>query len=213
LKRGSPVSRSSPSSAPRITHTGCIQVLNQDNGGAVLGYISSSTSSGYYFIQSCGAKPVPPGCLKVTFTTDKSGRGDRLRLTMTNSDDLPNYPLFGLNQGRVTTSSDLAPGSANYLYVGGVANPGTAPGSVPMTVSNDRPPGNGGLTSETDVWKYNSATGSLTAHWINSDHTRQKTFLFTQFNALYAGEDPGSFYAQLPVPVTNIEFKFVPTSP
>jgi hypothetical protein len=81
---GSPVRRHNPSGVPQptVTHNGCLQVINTDNNN-VLGYVSSSASGGYYFLQSGNANSVPAGCLAVTFTTDQSGSGDHLRITMT----------------------------------------------------------------------------------------------------------------------------------
>ncbi|KAF5328325.1 hypothetical protein D9619_013353 [Psilocybe cf. subviscida] len=78
------------------------------------------------------------------------------------------YPLLGFMTGFANTSPNLAPGSFNYLYLGGVQEtpayspPVNQPNSFTGATSID-------VSTESAIWNYDAATGRLTPHWINED--------------------------------------------
>jgi len=205
LRRGSPVRRSNPSSVPpvKITHRGIIEVHNAGNGN-LLGYISKNLGNG-------GAQyvydPSLSNALSVSFDTDQTNSCSQLDINAVDSN--PSWPLLGLVQGRDDSSSDLAPGSYQYLYIAGVANPGTKPGDTPTQISNSYFIGSP-RTAETAVWTFNSATGALTLQWINTDGSSPNMQTFTQSTGLYASSDMNAFFARYPAPVTPVTYNFVP---
>jgi hypothetical protein len=142
--------------------------------------------------------PSSSGALIVDFTLDGTS-GTQINLTPEN---LPEgSPDFGPVEGRDSTSPDIAPGSLNYLYLGGTN--GTAPGSTPQ-------PGNffsttTGLakSSESAVWAINVIAGTLVPQWVNTDGSTPTTFVFVQSNHVYAGGDPDAFHSRFPAPVTT----------
>lgn len=93
---GTPVRRTSPSSAPpvKITHTGIIGVLDPSNN--ILGYVSEDLGNGgtqYVY------DPSLANALVVTFQTDRSGSGTKLDITAvvsSNTSLVWNYPHFPL---------------------------------------------------------------------------------------------------------------------
>jgi hypothetical protein len=186
-----------------ITRTGVIEVLNANNNN-VLGYVSKNLVNGG---AQYGYDPSIANALIVSFTTDQSGSGSDLDISTTNSN--PSWPLLGLVQGRDDTDSNFTPGSYEYGYLGGVANPGTQPGDRPTLIDNSYFIGSP-RTAETAVWTFNSATGTLTPVWINQDGTTPALQTWTQSTGLYIGGDQSAFFARYPAPVTPVTYVFVP---
>lgn len=96
--------------------------------------------------------------------------GSQLNFNMLND----NRGVFlGLVVGRDSTSSDISPGSFNYLYVSPVSAPGTAPGSTPQSIPSYFSTSSGlDKQAETSVWSVNVVDGTITCQWINTDHSK-----------------------------------------
>jgi len=203
MRRGTPVRRTNPSAVPvPMTHTGVVQVLDSSNN--VLGYIAKDLgNAGAQYVYN----PSITNALAVTFQTDQTGSGTQLDINAVNSN--PSWPFLGLVQGREDTDSNLSPGSYEYLYLAGVANPGTQPGDSPQSISNSYFIG-APRTAETAVWTFDITTGVLTPQWINTDGSSPAEQFFTQSTGLYVGGSQDAFHSRFPAPVTAISFKFIP---
>lgn len=179
-------------SAAAINYTAAITVTSTT--GDSLGYLQDSPD--YWTPQTTTTSA---DALIVTFTLDGTS-GTRVNLAPQNLAE-PGFPLFGLVQGRDSTSANIGSGNFNYLYLGGVSE--TAPGATPQTSGNyfssvSR------LTkaSESAVWTIDVTTGLLLPVWINSDGSTPTTFIFVQSNHVYAGGDPAAFQSRFPANVT-----------
>jgi len=118
---------------------------------------------------------------------------------------------FGPVVGRDSTSSDIAAGSFNYLYLDPTAAPGTPPGSTPQSVPSFFSTSTGlDKQAETAVWNVNLVTGAVTAQWINTNGDTPATQIFVQSNHVYAGGDPEAFHSRFPAPVTTVSLTFIP---
>ncbi|KAF9651403.1 hypothetical protein BDM02DRAFT_867254 [Thelephora ganbajun] len=212
LRRGTPVRRTDPSETPepspepspkpepkKIHHRGIIQVKS---GNSVLGYVSSDAAVYSYHYGTIDHAVI------VNFETDKTGSGTQLNLVPENS-DIKNFEFLGLVQGRDSTNSVLSSGSYNYLYLAGTHE--TAPGSPPTHVGNSYEATHGSpRTSESAVWTFDSATGTLAPRWVNPDGSLPNVQYFTQSTYIYIGGDENAFHSRYPTPVTSITFEFVP---
>jgi len=203
MRRGTPVRRTDPSAVPPTTpgtdhHRGIIAVTRLSDN-SVLGYVSAASLStgqfGYRDISSA---------LIVDFDTPKTGPATQLNLGTENSDS--GFTFAGLVQGRDSTSSNVAPGSFNYLYLAGTAP--TSPGATPQSVPNSYHIG-APRTSESAVWTYDSGSGVLSPIWINTDGTTPPVQYFVQSGGIYIGGDSGAFHSRFPAPVDLVEFVFV----
>ncbi|KAF7353596.1 hypothetical protein MVEN_01043900 [Mycena venus] len=131
--------------------------------------------------------------------------GDRNLVTL--NSDIPSLALLGLVQSRGDTSSGLAKGISNYLYLASTEQ--TPPNATPQNVGNSFSSVPGGpLPSESAVWTHDPVTHTLKAHWINSDGSPAPTIAFTHGPAIYLG-DPEAFYQAHEVPVRKIAFVFM----
>jgi len=120
--------------------------------------------------------------------------------------------FLGLVVGRDSTSSDIGPGSFNYLYLDPVSSPGTPPGSTPQSIPSLFSTSSGlDKQAETSVWAVNIADGAITCQWINTDSSSPATVEFAQSNHVYAGGDANAFHSRFPSPVTIVTLKFIPT--
>jgi hypothetical protein len=116
---------------------------------------------------------------------------------------------LGMVQGRDNQDSNLAAGSFHYTYLASTNE--TPPGSVPADVGNSYSTATGlARTSESAVWTYNSATGILSPHWVNTDGSLPAIEYFTQSTAIYMGGDAAAFNSRFPAPIFRIAFDFVP---
>ncbi|KAH8814554.1 hypothetical protein DL96DRAFT_416441 [Flagelloscypha sp. PMI_526] len=201
--RATRTSRSSPSDLPPVPYSGIIEVHNADNGN-LIGYISKNLVNGG---AQFGYDPSIANALLVSFELPAGATSGSPQIHNLNSN--PDWPLLGLVQGRDDTDSNVKPGSYQYLYIGGVANPGTQPGDGPTLIDNSYFIG-AARTAETSVWTFDAATGSLTLTWVNEDGTLPDLQVWTQSTGLYAGGDKAAFVARYPAPATSVTYKFVP---
>ncbi|KAJ7054557.1 hypothetical protein C8F01DRAFT_1374194 [Mycena amicta] len=191
--------RTQSSPVPPVTYSGVLQVFS---GDVSLGYIAPDPN---YWTPLLTADA--NSALQVSFQLNQgSTAGSQLDFTQLNDN---RGGLFGFVLGRDSTSSDIAPGSFNYLYLDPVATssgPGSTPQSTPSYFSTSS-----GLDkqAETSVWSVDLTSGDVSAQWINSDSSAPTTILFVQSNHLYAGGDPDAFHSRFPAPVTAVTLKFI----
>lgn len=189
----------SPVVAPS-TNRGYIQVLSADSNGnptGVLGYVARTTYINTQYLVT----PSLDDALLV------APSGDRDLLTL--NSDIAAPAFLGLVQGRDDTSSGLATGSSNYLYLASTAQ--TSPGSTPQNVGNSFTTVYGDENAaESAVWTLDPVNRSLIAQWINSDGSRAPTIGFTQGSAIYFSGDLGAFQQMYPAPVQQVVFVYVP---
>jgi len=212
MRRGSPVARHhhQPSSVPPppttyTIHSGVIEVHNSANGN-LLGYIGKNLGNGgAQFVYD----PALSNALVVSFQTVQGGPATQTHLDISMQNSNPSWPLLGLVQGRDDTTSDLSSGSYQYLYLGGVDNPGTQPGDKPTSIDNSYFIGSP-RTAETAVWTFFSSNNTLFPQWINTDGTSPVVQQWTQSTGLYSGGDQNAFFARFPAPVTSLYYIFVP---
>ncbi|KAH8814553.1 hypothetical protein DL96DRAFT_1504618 [Flagelloscypha sp. PMI_526] len=203
--RASRTRRSSPSDLPPTQHTGVIEVRRADNNN-LLGYIGKDLISG---AQSIYTESIADA-LQVSFELPFGATSGTPQIKNMNSN--PDWPLLGLVQGRDNTDSNVNAGSFQYLYMGGVANPGTQPGDRPTSIDNSYSTVTGKpRTVETSVWTVDTITGSMTLTWVNeSDGKPFNLQTWTQSIAVYAGGDQGAFGSRYPSPLTTVTYTFVP---
>jgi len=192
---------SQPSSLPSVTYSVVIQVLS---GDTVLGYVAPDPNYWTPLIT-----PDINSALRVSFQLPLGATsGSQLGLTQLNDN---RGVFFGPVVGRDSTSSNIAQGSFNYLYLDPIAAPGTPPGSTPQSVPSYFSTSTGlDKQAETSVWSVDLITGALSAQWINTDSTSPPTFIFVQSNHVYAGGDPSAFQSRFPAPVTTVTLKVIP---
>ncbi|KAJ7702281.1 hypothetical protein B0H17DRAFT_1043504 [Mycena rosella] len=189
----------SPVPASANSNRGYIQVQSVDANGnpSVVGYVSKTTYVGTQYVVS----PSLDNALLV------SPNGDRGLLTL--NSDTPSPAFLGLVQGRDDTSSSLAQGSFNYLYLASSAQ--TSPNSTPQDVGNSFRSAYGEpYPAESAVWTVDPMTHSLTAQWINPDGSPAPTISFLQGSAIYFSGDPEVFHQMFGAPVQRIAFVYVP---
>ncbi|KAK6543520.1 hypothetical protein TWF694_000266 [Orbilia ellipsospora] len=186
---------------PIATYTGVIQVFS---GASSLGYMQADLS--YYTPQITSNIAL---ALKISFQLPGGATsGSQLNFNLLNDN---RGAFLGLVVGRDSTSSNISPGSFNYLYVDPVSSPGTPPGSTPQSIPNYFSTAAGvSKQAETAVWSVNLVDGTVTCQWINTDGSSPGTLEFAQSNHVYAGGDSGAFHGRFPAAVTGITFKFVP---
>jgi hypothetical protein len=180
-------------SAALIDYRAVITVKNA--GGASLGYVQEDPGYWTPLLAATSA-----GALIVNFTLDGT-TGSQINLAPENSGQ--GFPYFGAVVGRDSTSSNIAPGSFNYLYLGGTN--GTAPGATPQLPGSYFANTTGlSKASESAIWNIDVIAGTLLGQWINTDGTTPPTIFFVQSNHLYAGGDPSAFQSRFPAPVTAV---------
>ncbi len=165
----------------------------KDGGGNVLGYVAEDPN---YWTPLLN--PTNSGALIVDFILDGTA-GVQVDLTLENSNQ--GYPYFGATVGRESTSSDIASGSFNYLYLEGTD--ATAAGAPPQSVPNYFAVTNSlAKQSESAIWSVDVNALTLNPQWINTDSSSPSTVVFVQSNHVYGGGDAGAFNARFPAPVT-----------
>ncbi|KAJ7915468.1 hypothetical protein B0H13DRAFT_1999845 [Mycena leptocephala] len=196
--RRSSARRAAASPAASTASRGYIQVLSVDESGnpiGVLGYVSRTTYENTQYL----VQPSIADALLVAPSGDHN-------LVILNS-NTPFHAFLGLVQGREDTSSGLATGSSNFLYLASTEQ--TSPNATPQNVGNSFNTVSGGpFPAESAVWTYNPITHSLTAQWINPDSSRAPTIAFVQGSAIYFSGDPGAFQQTHSAPVQKIAFVF-----
>jgi hypothetical protein len=106
------------------------------------------------------------------------------------------YPFLGFITGFANTGKDLAAGSFNYLYLGGVTE--TPAYSPPVNQPNSFTAATGlAESTESAVWHYDDATGRLTPQWINTGGSIPSIYYcyYTPDNVMIATGDKGQFEA------------------
>ncbi|EDR05592.1 uncharacterized protein LACBIDRAFT_302918 [Laccaria bicolor S238N-H82] len=221
--------RQMPSAGPPVTKMGMMQVTNVDTGESV-GYISATfLSTGHLGFTTDVAKALEISFVIDSFATTATG----LRIIMDDSDQSIDFPILGLIQGRDNSDDDIGSSSFNYLYLGGVALPGTASGSIASLMDNTYTNATAiSRASETDVvrtnwsrvlnallrnflplyqWSIDLNTGLITSQWVNEDGTSVTTTeLFSQGTALYAGGNSSAFNEVYSSPIFKYTLTFVP---
>ncbi|CAA7266951.1 unnamed protein product [Cyclocybe aegerita] len=126
--------------------------------------------------------------LVTTASPSWSSRTDR-RITIST---LSGFPNLGLVQYDASSGLTLGVGLPNGVLVTGVADPGTAPGSLPSFVANYNT-GLSDLAVETDVWTIDYITGIISAQWTNPDGSKPVTVLVTDGTNIAATGDVLAF--------------------
>jgi len=201
-RRGGIAARTQPSATPKITLKGVIQVFSGDTS---LGYVAPDPNYWTPLLT-----PDINSALSISFQL-AAGATSASDVAFTQLND-NRGTFFGPVVGRDSTSSNIAPGSFNYLYLDPIAAPGTAPGATPQSVPSFFATSSGlDKQAESSVWAVDLITGAITAQWINTDSSTPATVLFVQSNHLYAGGDAGAFHSRFPAPVLVVSLKFIPT--
>ncbi|EDR05229.1 uncharacterized protein LACBIDRAFT_329911 [Laccaria bicolor S238N-H82] len=159
-----------PSSVPviqavkTITKRGVIEVKNSI--GDCLGYISKNSLSKAQLQYESAIE----NATTVTFVIQESLiSASQVRITMEDPDEI-GFPLLGLLQAANDTSVDTVLESYNFLYLTGIAQPGSVAGAVPANISNAYTNATTSVRApESDVWTINLTTGNLLPQWINSN--------------------------------------------
>jgi hypothetical protein len=179
-------------SAQAIAYSAAIEVRSS---GTLLGYVARDPNYWTPLIS-----PDVNAALVVNFVLANGQTGTGIDLATAPVND---FAYFGPIVGRDSTSSDIAAGSFNYLYIGHT-NP-TPPNSTPQSVGNFFAASTGlDKQSESAVWTVNIPAGTLIPVWVNSDGSKPTTQVFVQSNHVYAGGDPAAFQARFPAPVTTV---------
>ncbi|KAF8911631.1 hypothetical protein CPB84DRAFT_936297 [Gymnopilus junonius] len=114
------------SPVPTVTYTGYIQVRS---GADSLGYITAVGSASGLLKYTTDPTQAILVSISLPVGVTSASQAD---LTMLNA----NGPLLGLVQGRDDANANLGTGSFNYLYITGIALPGTDAGATPAILSN-----------------------------------------------------------------------------
>jgi len=177
-------------------------VIQVKSGGTSLGYVAPDPNYWTPLLTSD-----INGALIVDFSLsngDTSATG--LNLTQEN-DSRGQY--FGPVVGRDSTSSNIAPGSFNYLYLDPITNP-TPPNSPPQSGPSYFSTSSGlDKQNETAVWTVDVSAGTLAPVWTNTDGSNPTTQTFVQSNHLYAGGDPAAFQGRFPATVTTVTLTLI----
>ncbi|KAJ7328077.1 hypothetical protein DFH08DRAFT_1084649 [Mycena albidolilacea] len=155
-------------SAVAPTQTSCNIAVMSSNG--TFGFINATWNGfgEYGLFQAEQA-----GSLEVTISSSGTTASE-LDLTATNSPD-GTYPYFGALLGLASTSSDFGP--ASYAYLGGITQ--TPAGSPPLSTGDSSFTAATGTSAviESAIWRYDPATQSISAQWINTDGSAPATHI------------------------------------
>ncbi len=184
---------------PSVASAGLIDyravIIVEDTGGTSLGYVATDPNYWTPLLNSD-----VNSALVVDFTLNGT-TGTAINLTI-EGPSLGGFPLLGLVVGRDSTSSDIASGSANYLYLDPTDS--TAAGATPQSVANYFATSSGlSKQSESAVWNIDVNALTIDPAWINTDGSMPTTEVFVQSNHVYAGGDSGAFHTEFPAPVTD----------
>ncbi|KAJ7771671.1 hypothetical protein B0H16DRAFT_1514271, partial [Mycena metata] len=161
--RRSSARRATSSASASSARRGYIQVRSvDDNGsptGAVLGFVSKTTKAHMqYRVES-----------SLDHALLVSWGGEHNLVTLNSDITSPNF--LGLVQGPGASSSNLAKGSSNSLYLASTEQ--TSPNATPQDVQSSVNTRSGRSSpAESAVWTVDPNTNSLTAQWINPDQVR-----------------------------------------
>jgi len=183
---------------PTIASAGLIDyravIIVEDTGGTSQGYLA--TDPNYW---TPLLTPDVSSALVLDFTLNGTS-GSAINLTIENPTQ--GFADLGLVVGRDSTSSDIASGSFNYLYID--PTDATAPGATPQSVSNYFANSSGlDKQGESAVWNIDATALTINPAWINTDGSMPTTEVFIQSNHVYAGGDSDAFHSRFPAPVTD----------
>ncbi|KIM35311.1 hypothetical protein M413DRAFT_350319 [Hebeloma cylindrosporum] len=175
----------------------------------------NGTSFGYVGQESFGGGLVSLndtliGALPICFTGD-SGQTllEGITINMGSWNLTDDFPLLGLIQGSDIEGSDIGPGSFNYLALGGIALPGSPPGSVPTYLNNSYTFTTGeNRTAESSVWSIDINTGEIMPRWTNPNGTQPETFMFSIGGELFVGGDLEAFSTHFNQEIVPLAFHF-----
>jgi hypothetical protein len=169
-------------------------ILVEDGSGTSLGYVQNDPN--YWTPQ---LTPDSSSAMIVDFTLNGTS-GSQINIKPENTNESA-FPDLGLVVGRDSTSSNIASGNFNYLYLDNTdaTNPGATPQSAPNYFATQN-----GLNkqSESAVWAIDVNALTIDPVWIDPDSSTPTTDTFVQSNHLYAGGDPNAFLSRFPAPVT-----------
>ncbi|EIN08591.1 hypothetical protein PUNSTDRAFT_144115 [Punctularia strigosozonata HHB-11173 SS5] len=191
-------------SATPVRYHGALRVIDLDNDGSSLGYVSSTTNDfGEYSVVDD-----IDDALDVTFTTADPTTPFDLSIDGT-------YPFLGATVSYNSDDNDLSTGSANFAYLTGVEE--VAPGSPAVDVANSFSDASGDEeSSESAIWTYDTDSALLAAQWINTNDAeiqvdQPPTVLAysTDEDAIVLTGDLDSFISTYGV-AFQIAFQFIP---
>jgi hypothetical protein len=169
-----------PSSKPPTTKiaTGYIQASNPQKN-KIVGYVASKLNPfGEYGYTTTSKSEA----LKVQFTYDTSAPST-MDISILSGSHPASTPFFGAIQGFSSTSPNIYPGSANYLFLGPTAP--TAEDAKPAQHPNAFTTATGIAEDvESWVWEFHPSTSTITAKYTNSDGSHPRTDI-----VLAPGED------------------------
>ncbi|PPR07740.1 hypothetical protein CVT24_003738 [Panaeolus cyanescens] len=194
--------RQEPSSFPAAAGVGSI--TGEDS--TPVGYMGATTVDGAIYGTS---DQLVNSAIMYVERTGSGNTETRTRITIPDSDVGASFPILGLVQGRDNIDTNVGTGSYHYLYLSGVAQPGTTAGSVSSVVDNTYSDVSGNTRAvQTDVWTVDFTTGVISAVWINDDGTAVPLQFFVQNGAIYATADIAAFVAEY-ASVTPITLRLV----
>ena len=142
-----------------VTYKGILQVL------------SGTTPLGYVAIDPNYWTPLLTPDMSAAVALSFQGASGATSFTHVGLSISDTFPFFGLVVGRDSTSSDIAPGSFNYLYLDQMD--ATAPGSTPQSGPSFFATSTGlDKQGESNDWNINLSSGAVTAQWINTDGSK-----------------------------------------
>ncbi|KAG9119717.1 hypothetical protein FRC07_005119, partial [Ceratobasidium sp. 392] len=156
-----------------------------------LGYISPTWNQ---YGEYGALQPSAIDSLEIEFTYDSSSP-DRLTGVVKNG---PNdyFPILGAVMGFSTDGVDMSEGSINYAYIVGITKTQPSP-STPFNTNSFSNRTKFDMPIQTSIWQYDTATGALSAQWINADSSAPKTY------ALYAEDEQTLFITGDPAAFSN----------
>lgn len=143
----------------QITYKGVIQVFS---GATSLGYMQIDPNYWTPMLTPDITAAVPLSFQGPSGATSFSNIGFSISGT---------FPFLGLVAGRDSTSSNIATGSFNYLYIDQMEP--TAPGATPQSVPSFFATSSGlNKQGESNDWSVDLISGAVTAQWINTDSSK-----------------------------------------
>lgn len=199
--------RSAPRSetSPGIPVLASCNILVSSTDGTPLGYVSPSWND---YGEYGALQATQTGALVVSFSYPVNSPY-QLTLVAMNSPSA-NYPNFGAVAGYSADQNEpkFGPGEYNYAYIAGTLD--TPVGAVPQKGSNSYTSATGlDAMTESAIWTYDSATGAITAQWINPDGSAPATQVAIVSGVLILTGDVEVLSANLQLPVDAVNFKCV----
>ncbi|KDQ09521.1 hypothetical protein BOTBODRAFT_524414 [Botryobasidium botryosum FD-172 SS1] len=193
--------KSTPSGAPCQTRAASIAIYDQS--GKQLGYVADDVNEFGEYVSTQESMTA----LKISYK-QCGATGVPIEITQTNTCGCMPYKNVGAIQGYSSTSVDLAVGSFNYLFVGGVTS---TPGlSTPVSAANSfTHTTNIAKSIESDVWVIDATTMDLSIKWVNKDGSYPIVHWALSGGILIATGDISAFTSTFPG-ATGVTLKVVP---